>query len=191
MKFLILSLIMVGCSTVPKPTPSEVVIESNKPIPEVIKPTKSWKTPKYILPNGVDTSYKEAIILIQKYANTDEFANYVLSKRSKFSHTNLTAIQAVEKFRNDMDKGDELQISFYTPFIKSSAIGAWDGVSIRQNTRIRMSVIDRASHLLHETSHKYGFSHLGNYPNRNDNLNSFPYAIGDEFKKFLKLTLGE
>jgi hypothetical protein len=49
-----------------------------------------------------------------------------------------------------------------------------------------MTPNERAGHWLHETSHKYGWSHLGNYVTKFDNENSFPYAIGYDFEDFLE-----
>lgn len=46
--------------------------------------------------------------------------------------------------------------------------------------------IGKASILMHEVTHKYGWRHNGDERNVNDNINSFPYAVGIDFEEYLR-----
>lgn len=189
MKHLLLIFLMSACT-------HQMV--KREPVPEVILHptiTKSVKviraTPKYVLGKGATAEYLEAVDLVNAYANTDEFWDYVESQRTGeknyFAHTTLSVKEAIAQFRSELAKGETIQVEFFTPWYKSAQIGAWDGTRILENTQKHYTSIKRAGHLLHETSHKYGFVHSGNYPDKNDNQNSFPYVVGYALEEFVSL----
>lgn len=187
MKILLLLLVISSCSTPDKGKQTPSPLPSTSPV--VVLPGNSYNTPNYWSNSTLGPTYQEALNLVKQYANTDEFAAFVVKKRVYFSHTPKKVQEAVDLFRSQLDKGGKIQISFYTPFTKGKAIGGWDGVRINQNSKFYLNAIDRARHILHETSHKYGWVHQGNSSVANDNPNSFPYAIGYDFGDFLELKL--
>lgn len=208
-----LLVLAVACATnTPKPTP-EVVDEvlkpapstmpsleskpvgplpqatANLPTPTVLAPieVKQWKTPTYVfMGTHRDLSvYHEALAHIKNHANTDEFYAYMLKKRTYFKHSPHSVAETIKLWREQLNKGDIIEVHFYTPWWKSRVVGGWDGSKINDNTKFVLNAIERAGHLLHETSHKYGHIHQGNYMNRYDNINSFPYAVGIDFEEYL------
>jgi hypothetical protein len=194
MKILFALLILSGCATpVQKPVEAPKTVEkilAPKPVEKVtVLPMKVWKTPKYHSEAPLTPKYREAISLIEKWANTDEFINYVAKKRTYFSHTDKTISEVLSIWRSQLDKGETIEITYYTTWWKGRAIGGWNGDKIYENIKWaeELTAIERAGHLLHETSHKYGWVHQGNYTNQFDNVNSFPYAIGYEFEDFLHM----
>jgi len=179
MKHLFLLLLLSGCATRPYVEYSPTVYG-----PPVLTNTIG-STPKYICPPTVSKEFLKSLDLIRDYANSKEFSNYMKSKRTYFSHTNMKSNEAIDKFMSQLSSGDTIRISFYTPLFPSKALGGWDGYSIKENTKKYLSIIERAGHILHETTHKYGWAHQGNYVNQFDNVNSFPYAVGYDFIDFL------
>jgi hypothetical protein len=187
-----LAAVLHGCATQPTKRPVEVLapIEVVTPADEdqpVITVQRTWRTPQYYSQVKLGAEYQAAIKLIQENANTDEFIAFVKSYHKKpLSHTDKTLEQALEIWRNQLDKGDLIRLKFvWNPLTK--AYGGWTtpGMYIEQNTKFKMSPAGRAGHLLHETAHKYGWRHLGNYPNQNNNTSSFPYVIGYAFEDYL------
>lgn len=194
--FLFLTAI-VGCALIKqsrpiKPTPiadvEKILIppKISGPIPLVM----INKTPRYsfVMAKGQDYDlkvFKSAIQLIEAHANTDGFYKYMASKRTYFAHTKLKPIEAIKIFREQLNSSKTIEVKFYRPRYKSSAIGGWNGTSIYENMDFKMEAVRRAGHLLHETSHVYGWEHQGNYANRNDNRNSFPYAVGYDFEEYI------
>lgn len=167
-----------------------------KKVEEIIRPAvvmeipRSLRTPNYefILAKGqtVDPSFKAAVELIKLHGNSDMFYRYMVSKRTYFAHTNkMKVTDAIKKFRTQLDQGETVQIKFYTPFLKGKAIGGWNGLVISENTKFILSVARRAGHIMHETSHKYLWTHDGNSSVANDNGNSFPYALGYDFEDYI------
>lgn len=169
-----------ACNKITVDKPGEVTL------PEIIVPSTPGKTPKYKCYNcTLGESYVKALGYIEKHANTDEFEKYFLKKRTRLSHVDGKSPEmAIKTFREQLALEDEILISFYWNPV-SKGLGAWDKGFIKQNTKYKLKPYELSGHLLHETSHKYGWKHLGNYKDKNDNLNSFPYAVGDEFKNYL------
>jgi hypothetical protein len=149
---------------------------------------QAGKTPEFKCYQGCTfpAAYDKAFTYIKSFANTDEFESYFLKKRTKLSHVEGKTPQQVMKiFREQLSQGDVVEISFYwNPF--STGIGAWDVTRIKENRKYNYAPVPLAAHLLHEVSHKYKWQHQGNYKTQFDNLNSFPYAVGDEFLAFLR-----
>lgn len=189
--FLLLSLLLASCATqTPLPTPInrdvDVTIVDSKPEMVVVpSPAKVYKTPRYKFSDTITPDYFQAVEYIEKWANSDEFIHYVLSKRTYYSNTTYSVKEAIKLWREQLNQNDIIPIAFYTPLIKGKAIGGWDGYKINQNTKYVLSAMHRAGHLIHETSHKYGWKHNGNKVKANNNVNSFPYAIGYDFEDFL------
>lgn len=182
MKFILLLLLMVGCAS-PRlvPTPTTPV---SVPQEKVIVPVKEYRTPRYYSKQEFNPVYKEALSLIAQWANSDEFINYVAHKHTYIKHTDKTVLEALKLWRSQLDQSDQIEISFFHQYFTKS-IGGWYDGKINQNTKFSLTVYERAGHILHETSHKYGWIHQGNYTNENDNVNSFPYIIGYDFEDFL------
>lgn len=149
------------------------------------------RTPDYVLSQkAVPQVYADAIALIKKWGNSDEFFAYFKGKRTRFSHFEGTVAEAIEQFRKCLEGAGTIRLSFYDPIIPSSAIGGWNGSVILQNLEHSyMNKVQRAGHLYHETTHKCGFVHKGNRPSWYDNENSFPYAAGYDFEDFLETKL--
>lgn len=154
------------------------------PVPEVVE-TPKCKTPNYTSTSKLGPTFQEALDLIKLHANSDEFITYFSKRYPKFSNTSFTAIEAIRKFRAQLAQCDIVKIGFYTPVLKGSYVGNWNGVQITENSKFILSAPRRAGHLLHETSHKYGFTHDGNSVAKNDNVNSFPYAIGYAIEDYI------
>jgi hypothetical protein len=192
MKLLLLSLLLlVGCATqAPRPLPVESKVPRITVIPTppvVVDAPRLRSTPNYSLPSDAPEDFKQALELIKAYANSDEFYDYVLTKRKYFSHVDGKSVkQCVQEFRDQLDKGDRLEVVLYHQYFSKALGGLWADGKIHENTKFKMTPNERAGHWLHETSHKYGWSHLGNYVTKFDNENSFPYAIGYDFEDFLE-----
>jgi hypothetical protein len=151
---------------------------------------KALRMPGFVLPADAPPEYKDAVELVLKYGNSDEFYAYMLKKRTYFTHTELNVREAISEFREQLADGGDSRVEFHTPHKGTTlfdSYAVWDGRRIIENTQIHMSVTRRAGILMHETSHKYGWSHKGNSPEKFNNLNSFPYAVGDDFKAFLDM----
>jgi len=187
--------IAVNCTT-QRPRVSDVPLPSvvNEETPRLEMPVatsimgpKVWKTPGYSLPKDASFTFKQAVGHIEKHGNSDKFFEFVESKKfQRFTHEPLPVSEALEKFRNCLDRGDTIPVVWkYT--IYPSVIGSYSAGKIRENPRKALTAIERAGHLYHETSHKCGFKHVGNDWNKNDNLNSFPYVIGHVFEEYLEL----
>lgn len=189
MKFVLLLLLLVGCATqAPRQLPPETQVPRVEiPVPPVVEAPRLRNTPAYTLPAQASEDFKQAVELIKAYANSDEFYEYVLSKRTYFSHVGTkTAKQCVQEFRDQLDQGDTVEIVLYRNIFSKAIGGLWADGKIHENTKYRMTPNERAGHLLHETSHKYGWVHQGNYVTDFDNENSFPYAMGYDFEDFLE-----
>ena len=186
----------------PKPTPKTVDVINKPetkletvevkplPVPTVIVPEvkpREWRTPIYSVAISAQLeTYKKAIEHIKNHANTDAFYAYMKSKRKYFAHAKCKVDDCIKQFREQLDQADIINVVYYTPFWKSAVIGGWDGSKINDNTKFLLTDTERAGHILHETAHKYGWIHIGNYTYKNDNINSFPYAVGDDFEAYLK-----
>lgn len=153
--------------------------------------SSSRRTPDYVITlKQVPPVYADAIALIKKWGNSDEFFAYFKGKRTRFSHFEGTVAEAIEQFRKCLEGAGTIRLSFYDPIIPSSAIGGWNGSVILQNLEHSyMTKVQRAGHLYHETTHMCGFVHKGNRPSWYDNENSFPYAAGYDFEDFLETKL--
>jgi len=183
---LILVLLLSGCSTLTQ----NPVTENPAPISQdvSVQANESLNTPLFLFKSAPKDNYTEAILLISKHGNSNRFYSYMKSKRKYFSHTELSVDDAIKSFRESLSKSEIINIVFYTNRF-SKAIGGWNGSVISENTKFNMKPIELAGHIFHEASHKYGFKHLGNYKNKNDNINSFPYAIGIDFEEYLTAEL--
>jgi hypothetical protein len=175
-KVILIFVLLLGC----RKSNDTVVI----PLPPSV-PIAGCTTPQFSSKDKLNDSYVQAIALIKKYANSDEFIRYLQSKRTKFSHTEIEASMAIKMWREQLAKCDTINIEFYKPLYPSKTIGGWSGNKIIQNLKYDMIAEQRAGHLLHETSHKYGWIHKGNYSDKYDNKNSFPYSVGYDFEDFL------
>jgi hypothetical protein len=173
----------VGASTPERPV--------SLPTMPSVSPSPARKMPSYVLSQkSVPKVYSEAIELLQRWGNSDEFFAFFKAKRTYFAHYAGTVDAAIEKFRNCLDQGGTITLQFYDPIIPSRAYGGWNGSVIMQNLEHSyLTKAERAEHLYHETSHKCGFIHKGNRPDWYDNENSFPYASGYDFEDFLNLKL--
>lgn len=172
----------IGCSTPKVKSPVEILkpITVTTPAPQV----EIWMTPNY-----TGGYFPEAIALIKKWAVHPEFTDYVIKKRKYFSHTDGTVVENMAKYVMLMGQKRTIPIKmYYKPY--SAALGGWNGVSIYENSAKKMSVTRRAGHLLHETTHALGWRHKGNYANKFDNVNSFPYSLGYDFESFLAIKTG-
>jgi hypothetical protein len=147
------------------------------------------KMPAFALHPSAKDEYKGALQLIADYGNSDEFYKYVSKKRRYFSHTNLSVAGALSLFRQQLNKGGVISIEFGDTFWRKDILGVWNGYEIKDNINFKMTETERAGHLMHETSHRYGWKHKGNLINTFDNINSFPYAIGNDFQDFLESQL--
>jgi hypothetical protein len=184
MKFnkLLLILLLASCSTqVHKPAIEQPVPNT----PTFTVEVSGQATPMYAFNSIPSDTFKKAIILISKHGNSNKFYEFMKSKRKYFSHTILGVDGAIKSFRASLARNEIINVTFYTSRF-SKAIGGWNGKVISENTKFKLTVNDLAGHLLHETSHKYGFEHLGNYKLKNDNVNSFPYAVGEDFEAYLE-----
>lgn len=170
--------VFVGCSTPKVKRPVEIL----EPVTvTTTPPVQIWRTPNYTGGN-----FTEATDLIKKWAVHPEFTDFVIKKRKYFSHTEGTVVENMTKYVMLMGQQRTIPIRmYYKPY--SSALGGWNGVSIYENSAKKMSLNRRAGHLLHETTHALGWRHKGNYANKFDNVNSFPYALGYDFEEFLIL----
>lgn len=164
--------------------------KQSKPIPT---PTPTVETPVKInlkMPTfkcvgcTFNERYTKAFQLMA-HANSDDFESYFLKKRITLSHVDGMHPEAVIKiFRMQLSQGHEIPVIFYwAPW--SSGIGAWDVNVLKQNTKFTYAPAPLAAHLLHEVAHFYKWTHVGNKKYEFNNFNSFPYAIGDEFKAYL------
>jgi hypothetical protein len=195
MKKLMVMILLMGCTSKEvKPTLKAPIVpmtiakeDTIELVPIVMVEAKNRVSPTYAFKGRMPSDlYIQAVNFILQYANSDEFIEY-LSRRDHFSHVgNKTAQEVIAEWRDQLDRQDVMYISYYTPWF-SDRIGGWDGETIRQNTKYleKLTVAERAGHLLHETAHKYGWVHEGNYTNENDNVNSFPYAVGYDFEDFI------
>lgn len=192
-QYAILGALVLACATT---TIKEVpVTHVELPEIEVSEPAKTpgpiftvapRRVPHFLVLKGaMPEDYRKAIALIEAHANTDKFAAYVIAKKTVLSHTDKTLPEAMKMFREQMDKQDIVEVTFYKN-IFSSSIGGWDGTKILQNLKFVKDPEGRAGHLLHEVSHKYGWKHQGNYHDRYNNVNSFPYVIGYAFEDYLR-----
>lgn len=183
-KLLLVLVLALGCAHEIKQRPSDPIVIL-KPIETTVRVLPAKGMPEYILPADATEEFREARFLLARFGNSDEFWNFVAAKRKSFAHTAYTKDQAIAQFRKDLARGDQIPIQYFTKWYKTRSIGAWNGIKILQNRNMRLTVIERAGHLLHETTHKYDFRHIGNYADRNNNQNSFPYAVGYDFEEFL------
>jgi hypothetical protein len=182
MKFLLL-LALAGCiGTAPVKKPVDILAPQVTQSPQI----QDWMTPNY-----TGGKFPESIALIKKWAVSPEFTEFVIKKRKYFSHTEGTVIENVAKYTLLMGQGKIIPIAMYW-MPTSAALGGWNNTKgkILENSAKKLSVTRRASHLLHETTHVLGWKHEGNYPEKFDNVNSFPYAIGYDFEEFLALKTG-
>lgn len=170
-------------ASVTKPSISVPTVTSSTSL----SPSKC-RTPKFNRLDGKNFSdhFLRAIKLIEENANSDEFVSYVLKKRTYFAHTTKKVPEAVKEYREQLERCDTINVTYYRPWYKSNALGGWDGKEINENLQYIMGDIERAGHLLHETTHKYGWDHKGQRYNLYDNVNSFPYAMGYDFEDYLK-----
>jgi hypothetical protein len=151
---------------------------------------KTLRMPGFVLPADAPPEYRDAVDLVLKYGNSDEFYAYMLKKRTYFTHTELNVREAISEFREQLADGGDSRVVFHTPqkgTLLSDAYAVWDGSRIIENTKIKLSVTERAGVLMHETSHKYGWLHKGNDRDKFNNINSFPYAVGKDFQAFLEM----
>lgn len=177
--FAILMAVMITACSTPKKSWVD-------PTPTIDTETEC-KTPTFYRIDGKDfiDEYPETFELL-KLANTNEFEKFVLSKnRVKFSHTNVPVGEAIKLFRSQLTECRSIAVYFYSE--KNTFYGGWSASKNRmsQNAYYKMDSIKRAGHLLHEVSHVYNWKHQGNNVNKNNNKNSFPYAIGNDFREFL------
>lgn len=172
---------LTGCNSTPK-KPVEILAPQVTQAPQI----QDFMTPTY-----TGGKYLESIALIKKWAVHPEFTEFVIKKRTYFSHTEGTVIENMAKYTMMMGAGFTIPIKIYWNPV-SAALGGWhpEKQAILENYSKKMSVTRRASHLLHETTHVLGWKHSGNYPEKFDNVNSFPYAIGYDFEEFLALKTG-
>lgn len=80
-----------------------------------------------------------------------------------------------------------LNLNFYTPFWPWSSVVSYEsGGSIYYNSRKfnSLSVNDLSSNLLHEASHKLGFTHPGNKPTPSV-LHTVPYTLNRVFEAWI------
>lgn len=165
--------------SVSTPTPSPDTIQ----VPEIVLST--GKVPKFKCVGCTFTSAYEKAFTYLNLANTDQFESFFLARRSKLSHVDgKSPALVIKTFRAQLSLAEEIPVSFYWNPL-SKGIGAWDVDIIKQNTKFTFAPKPLAGHLLHEVAHKYGWIHIGNKKYENDSLNSFPYAVGDEFVAFL------
>lgn len=185
MFFIGVLIIVLGSCKSPLNTSKDAEIEKPIPAPEIILKAPG-NVPTFTCLNcNFPERYFKAFSFIHRFANTDEFETYFLSHRKELSHVDGHSPEIVMKtFRKQLALSEKIEVSFYWQPL-SSGIGAWDIDRIKENTKFNLSPISLAAHLLHETSHKYGWKHLGNFKTENNNQNSFPYAVGDEFEKYL------
>lgn len=149
---------------------------------------KTLRMPGFVLPADAPPEYKDAVELVLKYGNSDEFYAYMLKKRRFFTHTDLNVREVITEFRQQLEEGGDSRVEFHTPqkgTLLNDAYAVWDGRRIIENTKIRLSITERAGVLMHESSHKYGWMHKGNDRDKFNNINSFPYAVGIDFQAFL------
>lgn len=194
MKFLFLILLALGCNSgVSNNTPADPV-----KVPEVTAPEvqvqvpgtiKIWKTPAISLPTSSSKAMLEASQYIDQHGNTDEFYNYVRANAKKLEGGNETSLEnGILKLRECFDKGETVKISWGWYLPGSAAIGGWNGIEIKQNSKKNLTSIERAAHWMHEISHKCGFSHVSNNISRYPIIaNSWPYQVGELFEQYLKI----
>lgn len=187
MKHLLLILLIVGCNSTPQKvdvTPDAVVLK-----PVVVVPDKAWKTPTLLLPSNPSIAMLSAVSMIAEYGNSDEFYEYVRLNVKTLAGGNETDINvAIAKFRNCLDKGETISITWYSYRPFSNVIGGWSGYSIVQNPKMNMTSIERAGHWLHEISHYCNFSHVSNNISTHPIIKqSFSYQAGYKFESFLNI----
>lgn len=193
MKWILILLLLSGCATRVTKNVDVAPVETKIEVATPVMPlsSKVWRTPNFTSAWTFNATFVEAIQLMQKWANTDEFVAYVASKRTYFSHTDKSVTEALKLYREQLDRGDTIEITFFSPkwynYLKyKDTIGGWDGDSINENLSFSgYGPNRRAAHLLHEVTHKYDWKHQGNHSDKYDNENSFPYAIGYDFEEFL------
>lgn len=174
--------ILSGCNSAQVKKPIDILTPEVSQAPQI----QDFMTPTY---SG--GKYPESIALIKKWAVHPEFTTFVIKKRTYFSHTEGTVIENMAKYTMMMGAGFTIPIKIYwNP--ASAALGGWhpEKQAILENSAKKLSVTRRAAHLLHETTHVLGWKHSGNYPEKFDNVNSFPYTIGYLFEEFLVMKLG-
>jgi len=184
--YALLLLLALSCESRGISKDPEIVVVTPAPV-EI--PGAACKTPNYQSKSSFGPQYTQALEFVRDYGNSDDFYAFLSKKYPKFTHTDKTAFEAIRLFRTQLAKCEAITIEFYSPILKGTYVGNWDGVKISQNAKFILTPSRRAGHLLHETSHKYGWIHKGNKVAQYDNVNSFPYALGYAFEEFLESKL--
>lgn len=155
---------------------------------------KKWRMPEIILPIDADSSMREALKLVNQFANSDDFYQYLNRKMIRLSGGNETNIElSIKKFRNCLHNSSPISVYWkdYSKVDQNQVIGGWNGYRMNQNKFHRLNPIERAGHWIHEISHACGFTHEVHGQLVNDIekypiiRNSFPYQVGYAFEDFL------
>jgi hypothetical protein len=144
-------------------------------------------TPIFIFPKEQAPEFVEATRLINTYGNSDELFKFMREKRTYYSQTDMTAYAALDKFREDMERDTSIEIKVMPDKKEYEGfVGGWLKGAVWINLDWEQSVEQRAGTIYHEMTHKYGWRHNGNDHKTEGNLESFPYAVAEDFQIFLK-----
>lgn len=160
-------------------------------------PKQRWTGPRFNYPADKKDLFFMPMHLIQKHASSEEFRKFMVKRQNgkEFTFVDVAPAAALTLFSDQLKQGDTVDIvcAQTNPqmlgyrALPEGFIGGWEGGKIHENcdANIKMTVEERAGHLLHEVSHMYGWRHMGN-----DlccgNVYSFPYQIGYGFTEYLR-----
>lgn len=207
-QFILAALLLAGCAalnTSPAPKPVEILTPSaiperateasepvetvrlTLPVQPVITPVKVKvpvaKATRFVLESP--QTYSAYIPRVEKFFQLALTDSTVLNK-SKFDFSNATP----DSLRESIRKGFEVTVKLYKPSIWiggkwSSVIGYHsDGTIYLNEHYVNRSDCSVINTLVHESSHRMGYSHGNNSSEGKDN--SVPYWIGDRAEELCK-----
>lgn len=202
-QFILAALILGGCAALQNPParrPVEVLTPVVESRPEVSKPVEIVEHVRPVVP-GVEVNipvakatrfvleapltYSAYIPRVEKFFQLALTDSSVLNK-SKFDFSDATP----DSLRESIRKGFDVTIKTYRPSIWkggkwSSVIGYHSAGTIYLNDYyVNRSDCEVINTLVHEASHRMGYSHGSNSPDGKDG--SVPYWIGDRAEELCK-----
>lgn len=129
-----------------------------------------------------DPKVSEAALIAERLLTIDSKLMKAILNR-EFKYDSGPSPQIVTRLL----EGKPIEVTTYTPWRFSRAVGMYDGQRINISTRALswMTLEDVAGLLLHEFSHSVGLTHGNNFPSRDKDEYSVPYFISSKIKEFL------